>query len=126
MLLAGSRTISLACGRRWPPSCVRLRTDMAVVRESTSRLPKGIAKIEKAVTGLSAKLDHVQEEVGNVHADMSELNANVEKLVGQLEAMQDTLDGMKGSVEEVIKDLPGAGGSGVVARVRDAIGGEGS
>jgi hypothetical protein len=40
-----------------------MRTDMAVVRESTSRLPKGIAKIEKAVTGLSAKLDHVQEEV---------------------------------------------------------------
>ncbi len=30
-----------------------LRTDVAVVRESTSSLPEGIAKLEKAVDGLS-------------------------------------------------------------------------
>ncbi len=37
--------------------------------------------------------------------------------------MQQTLEGLKGTVEEVTKDLPGASGTGTIARVRDAISG---
>lgn len=101
-----------------------IRTDMAAVRKSTSRLPEGIAKIEQAVTGLSGKLDHIDEGVGNVHAAMSGLNAQVEELGKRVEAMEQTVTEMKGIIQEVIKDLPGASGTGVVSRVRDAIGGE--
>ena len=101
-----------------------IRTDMAAVRKSTSRLPEGIAKIEQAVTGLSGKLDQINEGVGGLHADLSGLNAHVGQLGKRVEAMEQTVTEMKGSLQEVIKDLPGASGSGVVARVRDVIGGE--
>jgi len=101
-----------------------IRTDMAAVRESTSRLPEGIAELEQSITQLSGKLDHIDQGVGNVHADMSGLNDHVETLSKRLVAMQQTLEEMTGSVETVIKDLPGASGSGVVSRVRDAIGGD--
>lgn len=103
-----------------------MRTDMAAVRESTSRLPEGIAQIEQAVTGLSGKLDHINEGVASLHTDLSGLNAQVEELGKRVQAMEQTVTEMKGSVQEVIKDLPGASGTGVVARVRDAIGGESS
>ncbi|CAN5539872.1 hypothetical protein BH20ACT18_BH20ACT18_00180 [soil metagenome] len=97
---------------------------MAVVRESTSPLPEGIAKLEKVVDGLGGKLENVHEGVGTVHADLRELSAKVDQMSQQLAAMQETLTRMKGSVENVTKDLPGAGGTGAIARVREAIGGQ--
>ncbi|MDQ3720876.1 MAG: hypothetical protein M3350_08890 [Actinomycetota bacterium] len=103
-----------------------MRKHMAVMRESTSRLPGGIEKIEESVSGLGGRLDKVHEAVGNVHADMSGLNAQVEALGKQLATMQVTLEDMKVHVEQVIEDLPGASGTGVVSRVRDAIGGDSS
>lgn len=99
-----------------------LRTDLAVVRESTSRLPEGMAKLEQAVTGLGDKLEHVHDGVGALHADMTELSAHVQGLGRQLDALQQTVDAMHGTVSEVAKDLPGASGTGAIARVRDAVG----
>ena len=103
-----------------------LRTDVGVVRDSASRLPEGVAKLDQAVTGLGAKLDHLDQGVGALHDDMRELCAHVEGLGKQLAAMQKTVDGTKGSVEEVTEDLPGASGGGLVARVREAVGGDSS
>lgn len=103
-----------------------LGTDVGVVRDSASRLAEGVAKLEQTVTGLGAKLDPLDQRVGALHDDMRELCDHVEGLGKQLAAMQQTVDGIQGDVEEVTKDLPGASGSGLVARVRDALGGDSS
>jgi len=100
-----------------------MRTDVAVMRESTSRLPEGIAKLEKVIEGLGGKLEHVHEGVGTLHADMGELCAHIEAIGKQLAGIDETITGMKGSLEDVTKDLPGAG-AGPIARMRDAIGGQ--
>ena len=49
---------------------------------------------------------------------------NATRLVEQLATLQQTTEGLKGSVEEVTEDLPGSSGTGVIARARDAIGGQ--
>lgn len=131
-----------------------LRTDVAVVRESTSCVPEATARLEKTVDGMGGKLDRLDEAVGTLHGDLTELCAHVEGLGKQLEtvaaatsplqahaanldqstsrlseqvvSMQETVEGLKGSVEEVTKDLPGSSGSGPVARVRDAVSGQSS
>ena len=99
-----------------------LRTDVAVVRESASRLPEGMAKLEQAVTGLGTKLEHVQEGVGTLHADMAELCAHVEGLCRQLDTIQQTTNAIHSNVDNVARDLPGASGTGAIAKVREAVG----
>jgi len=99
-----------------------LRTDVAVVRESASRLPEGMAKLEQAVTGLGAKLEHVHEGVGTLHADMSELCAHVEGLARQIDVMNQTITAMHSNLDELTRDLPGASGTGAIAKVREAVG----
>jgi chromosome segregation ATPase len=99
-----------------------LRTDTSVVRESTSRLPEGVAKLEHAVTGLGGKLEHVQDGVSTLHADMAELCAHVEGLARQLDGLQQITNTIQGQVDEVTRDLPGASGTGAIAKVREAVG----
>ncbi len=114
-----TRTVALASDLRY------LLTDAAVMRESTSSLPDGIAELEEAVNGLGRKLEHVDEGVGSLHADMRELCGHVAGMGEQLAAIHETFTGMKGDVEEITKDLPGTG-HGPIARMRDAIGGQSS
>ena len=101
-----------------------LLADAAVMRESTSHLPEGIARLEKTVDGLGGKVERLHDGVATLHGDMRELCAHVEQMGSQLAAMHETMTGIKGEVEDVTNDLPGSGGTGAIARIRDAIGGE--